>query len=202
MVSDIHNEISEKFQQAESIIKELESMHDEGTCIPAINELRYCGRHLVDSFTCDDDKIDETYEKAKGHCCRAIYDASEASYLASIKKHDNLKEKYQHVSLIDVVPNYIEILKGIIEAKRYIGKQDKEVNKEVYYETLYNLSVRTYEGILTMEAMEEELKKKERSESTRKNQDKGNYHTNIVRFIGFIVMVIVSAVSYTVGSID
>lgn len=162
MTTNICKEISEKFKKAEKITKKVESMHGSGVCIPAINELRYCGSHLTDALTCTDNTKNESYMKALRHCNRAIYDASEASILASFKKFDSFRKEYKNVYLVDIIPNYPKILESYKKAQEYVNENN--ASKEEHYQELYNHSVVLYKGMITIESLEEELKKKKRTE--------------------------------------
>lgn len=54
-----------------------------GISIPAVNELRFAGRHLVTAAAAQTDKLQaESLDKAKAHCLRARHEALELAAIA------------------------------------------------------------------------------------------------------------------------
>ena len=89
---------------SERKIKKVECL-DKRIAIPAINELRYAGYHLV-QFLKDNDR-NGSLEKAKNHCKRAIYDASECGIVYCLERIDQFKDDYRLVEVAPVIPLYI-----------------------------------------------------------------------------------------------
>jgi len=85
-VTELLKEVQGLYDLAEKRIKQVEVI-GQGLILPAVNALRYAGRHLVDAvnFDTDCDPEDEL-NKAKKHCRRSIYDASEAGVIFLRKK--------------------------------------------------------------------------------------------------------------------
>jgi len=131
-------DIIELFDIAEDKVKEIEQLNHE-ISIPSINELRYVGYHLARLF-CEDDsqEIELQIAKAKSHCQRAIYDAHEIGIIYMLEKIKLFKEQYMTFShlVIEVLPNYIEILKKANQAARFIAgiKENHRNNRHSYYQ--------------------------------------------------------------------
>jgi hypothetical protein len=131
------------YQQAETAIKVVDHEHiDLG--IPAINELRYAGYHLALFIKDPKNKVDEI-RKACGHCQRATYDAYEASIIYCIEEYKTFQRDYKDSVIPDVIPDYVEKIKIIKHAIRFIDSIDKETKAQnyekckEYHEALINL---------------------------------------------------------------
>lgn len=118
-------EISKLYDRAENLIKQYEfadfasvSLCDEeeteplrgGLFCPAVNELRYAGKHLLKACLADSrSKIRrEQLRRAKSHCERAIYDVSQALCLAIVATVDALRDDLDDV--IFEYPGYQNML--------------------------------------------------------------------------------------------
>ena len=72
------------FDGAEKFAKEVELFQSD-LSIPAINELRYAGHHLLKAPAGEDKAaFQEEVLKAKGHCQRSMYEASESGITYSL----------------------------------------------------------------------------------------------------------------------
>lgn len=121
MQKNKYKEVYEHFTYAESKIKQIERLNGDGISIPSINQLRYAGQHILTSLIIDDEstKEDNIYE-AIDHCKRATYDALEIGLLYYLSEINSFKEDYKYITVTDVIPDYIEKLKNVREAKSFI----------------------------------------------------------------------------------
>lgn len=81
--SDILRDIAKEWNKAESAIKRSEQIAGD-VSIPAISELRYAGRRMIDALDAahhggNDDKIRALFEDARFCCHRAQHDAIDAA---------------------------------------------------------------------------------------------------------------------------
>ena len=96
--------LRERYALAERLTK-LVSVITEEAAIPALNELRYAGFHLLEAINVSGSVEDgEHIEHAIDHCERAIYDATEAGILASVQSIDRVLSSYGLVTIPDIVP--------------------------------------------------------------------------------------------------
>lgn len=71
----------------------------KGVVIPAINELRYAGRHMIDALLLHDDseKYQEQLRRSLRHCYRARFDALRATVLYMIRDFRNFSSDYEEI---------------------------------------------------------------------------------------------------------
>jgi len=121
-------EIKQLFETAEDYSKLVETNLGLGLVVPTVNELRYCGKHLLDACTGED--VEENLRRAKSHCQRAIYDASEAASLAALQSFDDFRTRYDTVQIRNIVSGYQEICKNFRELRK--ATSERIENEEKY----------------------------------------------------------------------
>lgn len=96
---------------ADKVMKQVQAFVDEAG-IPAINELRYAGYHLLNALIPVNDKTlpQEELARAINHCKRATYEASEMGILIAFDKISMFKTDYSQVVVSQVVPDWQQIL--------------------------------------------------------------------------------------------
>ena len=98
-------EVCTLFSNAEGKIKNVEHLAG-GVVIPAINQLRYAGQHLVRNLSGCADPEEELRQSAN-HCKRASYDACEAGLLYCLKIFKQFQEDYRKTNIIPVLPDWL-----------------------------------------------------------------------------------------------
>ena len=74
-------ELRDLYETADVFAREVSELRSE-VPIPAHNELRYAGHHLLQSINDEGEVADEDlFRKAKNHCERAMYEAAEAGIM-------------------------------------------------------------------------------------------------------------------------
>lgn len=108
------------YERADAFCKEVQAFVDQAG-IPAINELRYAGHHLLYALD-DTGSIADPHNltKAHNHVQRACYEAGEAGILFALDRIRVFKEDYRKVSVAPVIPHYNSILEQAQSAKRKI----------------------------------------------------------------------------------
>lgn len=131
--SEDANQWHELFSQAEKRIKEIEHFN-EGLDIPAINELRYVGYHLLEILTSEPIKQEEHKRRVVSHLQRAIYDACEALISLQLKELRTFQEDYRLVVVSEVVKDYQQLMTEAEAASSMIkGTQRGHDGREAYY---------------------------------------------------------------------
>lgn len=132
--------IQQLFKDAEAQAKTAELEYGQGPIIPAINELRYAGSHII-SFLCATSLEDQKQEldKAARHCKRSIYDAVEARLMVSFERYRTFRDKYQNLNLLSKVPNILEMTQIAQEIERMISTRQPDETKDAHYENLRTL---------------------------------------------------------------
>ncbi|MFZ3028430.1 hypothetical protein [Rhodoferax sp.] len=121
---------SELFKKAETNLKSAEHLTNV-VFIPALNELRYAGYHLVKylSSTGDEDDL----RSAQKHCKRAIYDTAEGPMLKFLGDVAKFQEDYSKEPCItDVIPGYVGHMKKVAEARNLIAEVKPESRDEYF----------------------------------------------------------------------
>lgn len=103
--------LREEYDMADKVMKQVQAFVDEAG-IPAVNELRYAGYHLLNSLVPLNDKTSAQDEltRAINHCKRATYEASEMGILTAFDKVSMFKSDYSQVVVSQVVPDWQQIL--------------------------------------------------------------------------------------------
>lgn len=111
MVRDDFSRLRSEYDIADKVMKDVQAFVEEAG-IPAINELRYAGYHLLNAVSPLDAEASSSDEltRAVNHCKRATYEASEAGLLTAFGKISEFKADYQQVVVSSVVQDWTEIL--------------------------------------------------------------------------------------------
>ena len=186
-------ELRTLYDKADQFVREVAEFEDE-VAIPAINELRYAGYHLLQSIG-DDGSIsnEEQFRRAISHCERAMYEAAEAGINSVLVWIDQFREDYKNIVVKDVVDDYARILAHTRKAQDLIarGRSDQMSSSDRvsrYMETFRQL--REYSELL--EASRDDLNAK-LSEQVR---DKRRF---IIRCLLILLGVVVGAASIAIG---
>lgn len=159
-VQDSHvREIKALYRKAEEKIKALER-ESETLASPSVNELRYAGYHLLAALTeTDSEKKIVEFDKARGHCKRAIYDAQEVRVMAKLVIINQFKEDYAKISISDVVSDYIVFLQRVRRIQKAIENINSDSREDYYNEIESHFSELDEIGN-ALETSREELNKK------------------------------------------
>ena len=186
-------ELRTLYDKADQFVREVAEFEDEVT-IPAINELRYAGYHLLQSIG-DDGSIskDEQFRRAISHCERAMYEAAEAGINSVLVWIDQFREDYKNIVVKDVVDDYARILAHTRKAQDLIarGRSDQMSSSDRvsrYMETFRQL--REYSELL--EASRDDLNAK----LSEQVKDKRRF---IIRCLLILLGVVVGAASIAIG---
>jgi len=104
-------EIVALFERAESKIKTLELLQDEGLFYHPVNQLRYAGFHIVCAIKSTGK---EEWKHARRHCQRGIYDASEMALVYCIAEINGFQQDYKKVDIAPTVNNYLDFLRASV----------------------------------------------------------------------------------------
>jgi len=122
------------FASAERRIKEIEH-GNEGLDIPAINELRYAGFHLLEVLKHGNTNSVHERQKVTAHIKRAIYDASEALIGIQLKDICKFQDDYRLVVVAEVIPEYQKLMESAEAASELVrGPHKDHDNRDCYYE--------------------------------------------------------------------
>ncbi|MBF0284846.1 MAG: hypothetical protein HQL51_10360 [Magnetococcales bacterium] len=124
-------EVKDLFDLAEKEIKAAERV-GSGLGIPAINELRYAGHHVLEYMTSKD--IDGL-ERAKNHILRARYDAAEAPIILILKKLEDFQKEFSSAIITEDISEYVVQTMQLERIKNEIGEISPE-NRERYVEEI------------------------------------------------------------------
>ena len=121
-----YKDLFDLFDKAEKIIKKIEFLKQYGLNIPSVNQLRYAGRHILESLITEDiNTIKGNIHEAKDHCKRAIYDALEIGILHYLGKIRIFVEDYKDFPISTVIPTYVEKLARVNEIQKYIENSSR-----------------------------------------------------------------------------
>lgn len=124
--------ISDLYNTAEQFIKEVEICQPE-LPIPAINELRYAGHHLLKGLVeSDEGEALKSIADAEDHCNRAQYEASEAGIGYLLDTLKAFQTDYKDIPIQPIVPDYLSVRETAEEAanKLTAGRVNRTSPKE------------------------------------------------------------------------
>ena len=114
------------FHEAERALKFVELDQNEGTVVPAINELRYAGYHICKAIEATNPKERaEEIDKAEKHCKRAKFDALEFGILDQLERFKIFQDDYRLVVISGIVPDYTDIRLKAIDIQDFIDRVDR-----------------------------------------------------------------------------
>lgn len=128
--SKLWGEIDFGYDIAESLMKKLE-YEEETLWAPAINQLRYAGRHIITLHTLEscEDRMHELKE-VHTHVRRAINDIADAFILFQIDRFESFDTDYKEFPITEELTKYPEIKAEIKALRDELTEQD---NFEKYY---------------------------------------------------------------------
>ncbi|GAB5487435.1 MAG: hypothetical protein Pars2KO_10050 [Parasphingorhabdus sp.] len=104
------DQYKEEYTKADNFCSEVQLFKNKAG-IPAINELRYAGKHFHNAVDSNGQISDQAQlNDAVGHARRACYDATEAGIMAALEVVAKFKDDYSTIVVSEVIPNYSEIL--------------------------------------------------------------------------------------------
>lgn len=108
------------YAKADGFCKEVQSFASEAG-IPAMNELRYAGHHMIVAVD-DAGRVSDHDHlvRAINHAKRACYEAGEAGVLIALDRIDTFKTDYKTISVTGVLKNYVDILQAAESAKKRV----------------------------------------------------------------------------------
>ena len=135
MTNDSPHRISELralYDKADQFAREVTEFR-AAIAIPAYNQLRYAGHHLLQAID-DDGSIsnEEQFRRAVSHCERAMYEAAEAGILSALESISRFQKDYKNIVVKDVVDGYARILAHTRKAQDLIahGRSDQIPSSE------------------------------------------------------------------------
>ena len=129
LVADSLREVIDLYKMADAFVREVGTFREDAV-IPALNELRYAGHHVVQSISAEDGKVTDgdQLRKARGHCERALYEASEAGIMVAGRAIASFRKSYPGVVISEVVKDYSDFRLQAKKAQALVdsGRSDRE----------------------------------------------------------------------------
>lgn len=138
---DIVADILREWDLAEEAVKRCEQVA-LAAVIPAVKELRYAGRRIVDALTAAHngeslDVVRAYLEDARFDCHRARHDAIDAALDVMAKDFDNLTKKLGVDAVMKAYPNFSELYTDFANAREKIAQSRRDRrNRNVIYESI------------------------------------------------------------------
>lgn len=102
--------LKREFDQADQFAREVQSFRKKAA-VPAQNELRNVGYHLLHALTDRSEPSEDQIVRAINHCKRASYEAAEAGIISALLLIDQFKNDYKDkIAIQDVIPNWSAIM--------------------------------------------------------------------------------------------
>lgn len=157
-VEELIKKIDKLYDEADAFSREVAEFRDEAA-IPAHNELRYAGHHFIQATVADDDEKKLTaLTKARGHCERAMYEASEAGIQHAVLAILDFRSEYRSLVISQFIPEFNRFLaaarteqKRLAEGRNH--RESIEAQTREYMERFRFLR----DAVETMEAARDDL---------------------------------------------
>ena len=127
-LADILQETLALYETADRFVREVGTFREDAV-IPALNELRYAGHHVVQSIGAGGIVTDASQiRKARGHCERALYEASEAGIMVAGRAIVSVRKSYPGIVISEVVKDYSDfrLLAKKAQVQVDAGRADRE----------------------------------------------------------------------------
>jgi len=126
-------QVWELYNEAEDLIAEVSSLQD-GLDTPAVNQLRYPRRHLLNSLTGKTSIAPEQeYERAVAHVKRAICEALDSGIIYCLQEIQLFRNDYRKIEI--TIPGHLNIISLARKAKHLLDKAHKDFdNCHEYYQ--------------------------------------------------------------------
>ena len=130
--------ICEQWNLAERDIKLAEQIENK-VVLPAIQELRYAGRRLIEALDkierdAPQDEIDGLLQDAEFDCLRARHDSIDAATSTISLYYDIVVEKIGFRTILTVIPNFTDLLQSLTTINQKIAEARKDrLNREIIY---------------------------------------------------------------------
>lgn len=132
--ADEHHRLLVAYKKAEDLLHSLGIETGDGIDTSAVNELRYAGRHVLNGLTAaDPDERNREFRRAEDHCERALYEAYDSAIFFYFRSFDQFKEDYARISIVDTIPDFIDIEASMRKARKFLETARREEAKRASY---------------------------------------------------------------------
>ena len=154
----------EEYDEADKFSRKVANYINE-IAIPANNQLRYAGHHLLlalgdDGALCDEDQL----RRAIHHCQRAKFEAAESGIVSALDNIELFRYEYRRTVVTDIVPNYIEIKRIARDAGKLLEQSREPENKTGFHSELMKMFEKISEVADVLDNSREDVNKKVRTE--------------------------------------
>ena len=112
-------ELKAIYEEADCFAREVGEFRSE-VSIPAHNELRYAGHHVLQAIGDGGDVDEDQIRKAKSHCERAMYEAAEAGITYALDWMEQFDSDYRDIVIVEVVTDYTEVRQAAYGAQNLL----------------------------------------------------------------------------------
>ena len=189
--------LRELYERADCFAREVGETRYE-VPIPAHNELRYAGHHLLQSL--DDDGTaddEEQLRKARNHCERAMYEAAEAGIMHVLEAIGEFQRAYKSIVVSEVVPDYRERIRRVRAAQKFIvrGRADRGSIDE-HASDIMRIFRDLNDSLEVLDASRDDLNAKKKAEDEARRRDARNFAFTVLGIVvGLLGIVATLAVS-------
>lgn len=204
---------ADRWDALEKRIKRAERVRAE-VIYPAISELRYAGRRIIDALRISwkTDRTDDDIEKFNGYiaevennCLRAEHDVVDALVLFVHKRLDQIIEQFGLPLVREYFPQYIRMIADIRRVDNFISKsrterdQRPEIYTEIYNDHLPKI-MDLYDEMLASENMIMALVEKENAIEEKRQQNE-KYKTTFLKIstAAAVISVIIAIIAVFVA---
>lgn len=126
-------ELGRLFKEAEDAIHVAETITGD-LPLPAVNQLRYAGHHLLKAKNAVGEGPDEHLQRARRHCQRSVYDAFDHTLMYLLLSVAEFKKDYRKIQIIPLFPEYHALLQTAEAAKQVtIKARSSNEDRDKYY---------------------------------------------------------------------
>ena len=142
-ISDLIRKLRDCYRRADEFARLISEYRGE-VVIPAHNQLRYAGHHLLNALSDDGVAVtEEELREAISHCERAVCDAGAAGIISALDLLDKFFHDYRDIPIREIVPESAEFRKLASGAQDFLSGMNSQENMpesvEAYMDTFRKL---------------------------------------------------------------
>jgi len=161
---ELLQQLHSRYMEADRFARKVANFRDD-VAIPAHNELRYAGYHLLIALAGQGENVstNEELRNAISHCRRSIFEAAEAGIISALDMIAIFQDDYKSVTISDIVPDYHTINKNAREAQSLLEQnRERGTDGATLHDDYSVLFDRLTTDVAILEEHRDELNKKMR----------------------------------------
>ena len=182
------------YDLADQFAREVGEMRSQ-VMIPAINELRYAGHHVLQSIS-DEGVVDiEKFGQAESHCKRAMYEAAEAGIMFCLDYMKEFNSEFSDLVISEVIEDYQDRRARARQAQELVnqGRSDRISVEDHVPQYMEEFRV-VRKAMEYFDLHRDDLNAKRAQATENRRRYEGGRRRDLTRILLIVLAIVVSAV--------